>query len=196
MEFKLDKTLGYKYIYDPKHKLANKSGKVYEHIYVMVQHLGRNLTENECIHHINRDRSDNRIENLLLLSNEEHGLLHWLEKEYIPVGSIKTLQDLYVNQHFLYEDRVCTSCNTVFNTLKISDQQFCSKICGAFARRKIAINPEIDKDYLNQLVWEMPTIQVAKLLNVSDVAVGKWCKKLGIPKPPRGYWAKKKANKS
>jgi hypothetical protein len=34
---------------------------------------------------------------------------------------------------------------------------------------------------------------VAKRYGVSDVAIAKACALLAIPKPPRGYWAKKTA---
>jgi len=34
---------------------------------------------------------------------------------------------------------------------------------------------------------------VAKRYGVSDVAIAKACALLDIPKPPRGYWAKKAA---
>lgn len=40
------------------------------------------------------------------------------------------------------------------------------------------------------MVWSYPTTHVAKILGVSDVAVGKRCKALGVTKPPRGFWAK------
>jgi len=43
---------------------------------------------------------------------------------------------------------------------------------------------------LLKLIWETPTIQVAKKFGVSDKAVEKWCKGYGISKPPRGYWNK------
>jgi len=43
---------------------------------------------------------------------------------------------------------------------------------------------------LRELVWSMPTVDVAKLFGVSDVAVGKLCKKLGVPKPRLGFWRK------
>ena len=45
------------------------------------------------------------------------------------------------------------------------------------------------------LVWQMPTTEVADLFQVSDKAVEKRCKRLGISKPPRGYWAKVAAGK-
>lgn len=43
---------------------------------------------------------------------------------------------------------------------------------------------------LAKLVWKEPTSTIAKRLGVSDKAVEKHCRKLGIEKPPRGYWAK------
>lgn len=51
----------------------------------------------------------------------------------------------------------------------------------------------IDREKLYEMVWAEPVTKVAERLGVSGVAVGKWCKKLGVPRPGRGYWARKAA---
>lgn len=43
-----------------------------EHRRIMERHLGRTLGPNEVVHHINHDKTDNRIENLVVLTRAEH----------------------------------------------------------------------------------------------------------------------------
>ena len=78
------KLCGYIAVYYPTHARANCNGYIYEHTLVMEEALGRPLAKDEVVHHINRDRTDNRIENLRLMSRSEHSALHcnmyWNEK--------------------------------------------------------------------------------------------------------------------
>lgn len=54
----------------------NKKGNVKEHRFIVEQHLGRKLKQNEIVHHINGNKKDNRIGNLQVMTRSEHSKLH------------------------------------------------------------------------------------------------------------------------
>lgn len=53
-------------------------------------HPDETLTQDDCIHHINGNHNDNRIENLIKLTSKQHRLEHWRmwkEEKKINTGS-------------------------------------------------------------------------------------------------------------
>lgn len=47
-----------------------------QHRIVVEDHLGRKLIDDEVVHHINECKTDNRIENLQIVSRREHARIH------------------------------------------------------------------------------------------------------------------------
>ena len=52
----------------------------------------------------------------------------------------------------------------------------------------------VTREELYELVWSEPMHALAPWFGISDVGLAKICRKMNIPLPGRGYWAKKSAN--
>lgn len=161
---------GYVTVRYPDHPRSWKgTGQVYLHRLVMENHLGRILDPSEHVHHKDGDPLNNYIENLEVVTPQDHLDHHRRDHTHPPkYGMIP-----------------CKVCGALFKE-KTRHKHCCSPKCRAVRARR-AEWPT--KEELKKLVWEVPTSQLAERFGVSDVAVAKWCKKYGIEKPPRGYWA-------
>lgn len=68
---------------------------VLEHRLVMEKHIGRKLSSKDVVHHINRDKLDNHIENLFLTNHVEHRKIHKLERANQRISqNTQEIQDL------------------------------------------------------------------------------------------------------
>ena len=66
---------GYVLVYMPEHPCA-EMGCVLEHRFVAEQLVGRPLKTEECVHHKNGIKTDNRIENLEITNMADHARYH------------------------------------------------------------------------------------------------------------------------
>ena len=64
---------GYVLLWIPAHPRAH-NGYIAEHIVVVEQSFGRKLLKTEAVHHINQDRTDNYIGNLMVFSSHSSHL--------------------------------------------------------------------------------------------------------------------------
>ncbi len=164
---------GYVYFIDPSHPLATgAAGRVYYHRHLASLREGRWIDTHEHVHHKDHDPRNNALDNLLLLTSSEHSRLHALERSNV-------------------EEQKCPSCGKMFRPPHSKEARMhfsCSKACENKRRRKF----DPPKEELEKLVWELPATHIAKFYGVSDRAVIKRCKKLGIKKPGPGYWMKKR----
>ena len=67
---------GYRQRLLPDHPRSDSCGYVMEHILVWEEKTGVPVPKNCCIHHLNGNKADNRIENLCMMQHTAHTVFH------------------------------------------------------------------------------------------------------------------------
>lgn len=87
-----------------------------EHRIIMEKHIKRKLLPEEIVHHIDGNKRNNKIENLLLLPNRaEHNKLHTGNK--CPKGHNMTGANLVIRKN---NARRCRKCHNATANIKIN----------------------------------------------------------------------------
>ena len=150
------------------------------------------------LHHINGNHYDNRLENLIILCPNCHAQTHNYRsknltydvelsliaknksiEEYKKIKELENKQELYKPKTILRkivpkEKKYCKYCG---KEIKGKGKYYCSTECAASASRK----NEYDKEILLEQSKTVPSlIQLSKLYNLTDNALKKHLKFLGI----------------
>ena len=144
--------------YDPYHPLAGKTdGMVYLHRHLASVKIGRWLTHEENVHHIDGNKENNDLDNLMILTNENHIKIHMNEN-----GKSKVIKN-------------CIICGKEFECFnkKKKQKKFCSPECSQKSQR-IRERPPC-KEIIKR-VSEQGYLATGRMFKVSGNTIKKWIK--------------------
>lgn len=162
---------GYVLVYKPQHPKAMKNGNwkgyIYEHVLMIEEELGRSLTKDEEVHHLDLDRSNNCIHNLIVLNKSYHRRLH----KWIQAGApiLKDIERISVNS--TKPKLRCKCCN---KPLKLKQKNYCSKSCYLKGKEENSKMNNISLEEVMNKLSNSSMVKVASEYNISDNGLKKW----------------------
>lgn len=158
-------------------------GMTYEYIKVASDKIGRYLTEEECVHHIDCDHTNNDPDNLMVFAtNSDHSKFHanGLNYSILEMASpnVYKVIDGYSGS---VKDFICTHCGKHFKAHKGNHKHktvFCSAECTKKYRLSTSKCP--DAAVLSKLLKDNSREAVGRMFGVTGNAVKKWEYRLGL----------------
>ena len=156
-------TNGYINVYLPTHPRAHSNGCVYEHILKAEEKIGRYLTKDEVVHHINHNRHDNNLDNLIIFkSTSDHSRFHITGTYFIDEFGIA---------YSPIEYNKCKICGKPIDSK--------AKLCWDCHKNNIVRNSKMPPRYiLENLIYKYSMCEIGKMFGVSDNAIGNGVKNM------------------
>lgn len=164
---------GYIACYYPDHPKATTNGYVYEHILVAEQKIGRLLTQEECVHHIDLNRSNNDPNNLMVFATRsDHAAFHKGIQAILNEDGVYICPDKAIRIKHDCKN-ICPKCGI---NLKTINANMCLECWNTEQTKHIP-----SKDELIKLKRTLSNVKIAKIYHVSDKTIGNWLAKYNIP---------------
>ena len=157
-------------IYKPDHHKARRDGFVYIHQLQAEKKLKRPLKDAECVHHIDKNKFNNEVDNLLVFhSKSDHTAFHHGRPIYC-------VQDVwFADMSGQKEYEICPICHS-------NKKDRYAKMCvNCYLKEKSEKSNMPKKEILAKLIIKHPMTEIARMFEVSDNAVRRWCRKYGLP---------------
>lgn len=183
----------YPMVFYPEHHKADKDGFVNIHQLVAEQILGRDLTDDECVHHVDFNKNNYSKDNIwVFASKSDHNNYHAiLNNKNIDYVLIKLNNIYYCRLYDYAANNVLKSVKQMDDSKSSKKVKICPK-CGKAMTIKAktcldCMNREKNKNIpakedLERIIFGKQNFcAVARMYGVSDNAVRKWCKKYNLP---------------
>jgi len=175
---------GYPVIYKPNHQRSWSNGMIYEHILKAEEKLNRPLLKNEVVHHIDHNKENNSLDNLLIFAtNQDHSRFHKTDENlnYLIqqengsyICPIENVKHLFKKEFSNKKTTFCPLCGKKNpHSLYCID---CIRKYHPYSKNKI------ERNELKKLIRTMPFIVIGKQYGVSDNSIRKWCDSYGLPR--------------
>ena len=172
----------YKVIRSPEHPKANNRGYIYEHVFIAEQILGRKLTDDEVVHHIDHNRKNNSPDNLMIFASDaDHTLYHKGYQAWSTDGLI-----WHTAKNSTYKQ--CKECGRIYTKYSslIEHSEYCCEKCLRQAQnRQTTEKIKIIQELLYKHNGNFS--EVARILNTSSSGLAKLLKKHGYKNHSHDY---------
>lgn len=164
---------GYARVYCPTHPKSHTDGLIDVHILQAEKLLGRYLSDEEVVHHIDFNKCNNDLTNLMVFASAEMHARYHRSLQYGTDIELKRINNVwYCTEISVSAKEICPFCGR----LKLKSAKRC-KVCDIKTRRQNIPN----RNVLISDLLSLNMTAIGKKYQVSDNAVRKWCQYYNLP---------------